>query len=114
MGTEAFREIFKSITVDNGSEFLDWQFLERSIDLDDQEPRTQIYYCRSYSAWQRGSNEQLNGLIRRFIPKGSDLSQYSTDDIQKLEDWLNSTPRKLFEGKSSNEMVEQAGIKLAS
>ena len=63
-----FREIFKSITVDNGSEFADWEGMERS--RRSKKKRTKIYYCHPYSSWERGSNENQNKLVRRHIPKG--------------------------------------------
>ena len=70
MGTEAFRIVFKSITADNGSEFLDHEALEQSVFSG---TRTHIYYAHPYSSWERGSNKNANRIIRRFIPKGSDI-----------------------------------------
>ena len=67
LGSKRFRETFRSITVDNGSEFLGWAELERSC-LVKKKARTQIYSAHPYSAYERGSNENLNRMIRRFIP----------------------------------------------
>jgi IS30 family transposase len=69
-------------------------------------PRTQIYYCHPYSSWERGTNEQINGHLRRFIPKGCSISDYSTTEIQKIEDWLNNYPRKILNGQSAIEFIE--------
>ena len=81
MGKEAFKIAFKSITADNGSEFLDYMALEASVF--GHSPRTHIYYAHPYSSWERGSNENVNRMIRRFIPKGSDISKYTRNFIKK-------------------------------
>lgn len=77
-----FNENFKTITVDNGSEFLDFKGLERSI-RNTENQRVKIYYAHSYSSWERGSNENANKLIRRFIPKGTDIGEISKQKIKK-------------------------------
>ena len=99
-----FYERFKTITVDNGSEFLNSKALERSV----KEPGTQrlkLYYAHPYSSWERGSNENANKLIRRFIPKGTDIGKYKHKDIQRIENWMNNYPRKIHGYKSANEMA---------
>ena len=63
-----------------------------------------ILLAHSYSLWERGSNENNNKLIRRFIPKGTDISEISEEEIKEIEKWMNDYPRKLFNGKSANEM----------
>lgn len=102
-GAKAFKSIFKSITVDNGVEFSDFENLSKNN-------RTKIYYCHPYCSSERGSNENQNKLIRRFIKKGEDISLYSDSQIKAIEDWMNNLPRKLFNGKSSNEMMQLAQI----
>ena len=99
-----FKEKFKTITVDNGSEFLDYINMQKSI-KDPTDLRTKIYYCHPYSSWERGSNENANKLIRRFIPKGHDIGRYTNKMIQFIEDWINKYPRKIFGYKSSSEML---------
>ena len=106
IGFKRFYEIFKSITVDNGSEFLDWRSLEKSCISKGKIPRTQVYYCHPYHSWERGTNEQINGHIRRFVPKGCAISEYSSKEIQDIEDWLNNYPRKVLSGKSATEFIE--------
>ena len=106
IGFKRFIKKFKSITVDNGSEFLDWRSLEKSCISKGTVPRTQIYYCHPYSSWERGTNEQINGHLRRFIPKGCAISDYSTKEIQEIEDWLNNYPRKILNGQSAIEFIE--------
>jgi IS30 family transposase len=95
MGKEAFRLVFKSITADNGSEFLDYEAFERSVL--GKGSRTRIYYAHPYSSWERGSNENANRIIRRFIPKGCDISQFSHKQIQAIEEWINNYPRKILD-----------------
>lgn len=104
MGTEAFRTVFKSITADNGSEFLDREALERSVSSGS---RTHIYYAHPYSSWERGSNENSNRIIRRFIPKGCDISKFTRKQIQKIEDWINNYPRKILDFETAEERFIQ-------
>jgi len=95
MGRKAFQKVFKSITVDNGTEFLNSSEMERSC-LSIKKARTMVYYAHPYSAYERGSNENLNRMIRRFIPKGSDIGTYTKKEIQRIENWLNNYPRKIL------------------
>jgi IS30 family transposase len=99
-----FREKFKTITVDNGSEFLDYEGIERSIKGEDKK-RVKLYYAHPYSSWERGTNENINKLIRRFIPKGTDIGKISKARIKYIENWINSYPRRIFGYKSANDMV---------
>lgn len=100
MGKEAFRVIFKSITADNGSEFLDCEAFETSVFGG---KRTHIYYAHPYSSWERGSNENANRIIRRFIPKGCDISKFTKKKIQDIEDWMNNYPRKILDFETPEE-----------
>ncbi len=95
MGREAFRAVFKSITADNGSEF-----------LDDKAMRTTIYYAHPYSSWERGSNENANRLIRRFIPKGSG-KKLSDKQLKEIEAWINAYPRKILNYQTAEETYLQ-------
>lgn len=92
---EKFSQIFKTITVDNGTEFSDCEGLEKSV-LQDGENRTKIYYCHPYSSYERGSNENQNKLVRRKVPKGTNFDDRTEDDIQEVENWINNYPRLLF------------------
>jgi IS30 family transposase len=107
IGIKRFRTMFKSITVDNGSEFLDWRNLEQSCVSKQGILRTQIYYCHPYHSWERGTNEQVNGHLRRFIPKGCAIAKYSTKRILEIQEWLNTYPRKVLNGKSAEEVVKE-------
>ena len=96
---------FQSITFDNGVEFLDWKSLELSI-RNTQRKRTNIYFAHAYAAWERGSNEVQNRMIRRFIPKGTDIHDISEKQIQKIQDWMNNYPRKRLGYKSANQLAQ--------
>ena len=99
---EAFYTMFKSITMDNGTEFVDQQALEASC-IKAGKKRTTCYYAHLYSSWERGSNENANRLIRRFIPKGANIDQYSDQQIKEIEQWMNNYPRKLLGYKTANQ-----------
>jgi IS30 family transposase len=101
-----FPERFKSFTMDNGCEFLCSTQLEASI-LHGQNHRTTVYYAHPYSAWERGSNEVANKLIRRFIPKGANISKYSHQDIRRIEHWMNNYPRRIFGYRTANEVYSK-------
>ena len=89
---DLFPKVFRSITCDNGCEFADAAGIERSAS--GKGTRTEVYYCHPYRPSERGSNENQNGLIRRHLPKGTDLSTISYEETKRIEDWLNNYPRK--------------------
>ena len=97
-----FSNLFKTITCDNGSEF-NQRLIETSC-LDNSRNRTVVYFCHSYSAWERGSNENNNRLIRRFFPKGYDLQLAQNFQILEAQNWLNELPRRALGGFSSSEL----------
>ena len=100
LGSKRFRNTYKTITCDNGVEFLDYKSLEKSV-RNTKTPRTTIYYCHPYTSSERGTNENQNKLIRRFIPKGANIADYTDEQIKYIENWINNYPRKIFKGKSS-------------
>jgi IS30 family transposase len=95
---ELFSTIFKTVTVDNGSEFSDCEGMEKSVHGG---KRTKFYYCHPYSSWERGSNEKQNQLIRRYIPKGTPIDRYTSEEIEGYNEWLNNYPRAIFGWESS-------------
>lgn len=103
-----FKNKFKTITFDNGGEFRDYKALEKSYDKRKKAPRVQVYYAHPYRSGERGSNENANRLIRRFIPKGTVITDISEEFIQQVEDWINNLLRPMFGYKSSLEMVKIA------
>lgn len=108
MGSKKFRETFKTITCDNGCENLDFEGIERSVLT--KLKRTKVYYAHPYSAWERGSNENANKLIRRFIPKGADIGKFSQERIKMIEHWINNYPRRSLNGLSSNMLIKQISV----
>lgn len=100
-----FPRIFKTITVDNGSEFSDCAGMEKSKLAEGN--RTKIYYCHPYSSYERGSNENQNRLIRRKVPKGENFDDRTEKDIRMVENWINNYPRKLFDYKSAQDMFDE-------
>ena len=100
LGRVKFSETFKTITTDNGGEFLDFDGIENSL-FSKNKTRTKMYFAHPYSSWERGTNENINKMIRRFIPKGVDISAYSMDTIHRIEHWINNYPRKILGGLSA-------------
>ena len=94
-----FDQRFKTLTTDNGSEFMEYEKLCRSI----RGSRFQVWYCHSYSAWEKGSVENHNRMIRRFFPKGTDFSKISKKRIAAVQDWMNNYPRKILQWQTPNE-----------
>ena len=102
-GAENFSKIFKTITVDNGPEFMDDSGIEQSCCR--QQKRTKVFYCHPYSSYERGSNENQNKMVRRYYPKGTSFEDVTAADIRKLEKWINNYPREIFNFKSSYDML---------
>ncbi len=100
-----FSDIFKTITVDNGVEFSDCKGIETSCF--NKGKRTKMFYCHPYSAYERGSNENANRLIRRWLPKGTDFRKIAVKTIKYVENWMNNYPRKLFGFRTSKELFEE-------
>ena len=95
-----FYSKFKSITFDNGAEFQSYEAIEKSCLR--QGKRTIIYYAHPYCSGERGSNENNNRMIRRWIPKGTVIDKLTNKFIKFIEEWLNNYPRAMFGYKSSN------------
>lgn len=96
----AFGPQVKSITTDNGSEFADLSSLE-------DVSNTLVYYAHPYTSCDKGTVERHNGLIRRFIPKGEAIDNYSLQDIIDIETWCNSLPRKILAYHTPDEIFER-------
>lgn len=100
--TPNFKRIFKSISTDNGPEFLEYDKLVRSVRGG---KRFEVYYCHSYAAWEKGTNENHNRMIRRFFPKGTDFAKVTHRQIAELQDWMNGYPRKRLGWRSPSELT---------
>lgn len=102
---DILKDYIFSLTCDNGVEFsTNYDF--KNSDLKEF-VRTNLYYCHPYRSSERGSNENQNKLIRRFIPKGVDIGAYSNDYIRNIQDFINNMPRKIFSGLSSNQFLKE-------
>lgn len=110
IGSVNFRKIFKSITFDNGTEFSDVNGIEFSPYT--RKRRTTVYYCHPYCSSERGTNENQNGFIRRFIPKGTAISSYSNAYINYVQNFINNYPRAIFNGENSTKRFEKELKKL--
>ncbi|MCM1054026.1 MAG: IS30 family transposase [Bacteroides sp.] len=109
VGSELFKKVFCSITVDNGSEFMDNKGMELS---ENGERRTKVYYCHPYSSYERGSNENLNKMVRRWYPKGEDFMMTTEEEIAALEEWMNEYPREIFEYDTAASRFDEEMMKL--
>jgi IS30 family transposase len=97
---------FKTLTRDRGTENLDYKTIESNTGV-------KIYFAHPYSSYERGSNENLNGLIRRFFPKKTDFAKVSDEEILKVEYLLNTRPRKRLGGKTPLEvLLKNTGVAL--
>jgi IS30 family transposase len=82
----AERQRVKTITADNGTEFHNYRELEKLLD-------TQVYFATPHHAWERGTNENTNGLIRQYLPKGTNLSRITQQQCYRIAEQLNNRPR---------------------
>ena len=87
----------KTITFDNGLEFAGHEEIAKGLETD-------IYFAHPYASWERAINENTNGLIRQYFPKGTDLSKVTDEQVQFVMDRLNSRPRATRGGRSPNEL----------
>jgi len=108
-----FSDVFKTITVDNGTEFSYFNELERSCTKPD-EKRTKVYYCHPYSSWERGSNENNNKMGRRIVPKGTNFDSMTDDEVLDMQIWINGYPRRIHDYHSAAELFEKEIAKLVS
>lgn len=106
LGSKNFKNTFKTITVDNGVEFLDSTNIEKSI-FNENEKRTELYYCHPYRSNERGSNENANRLIRKFIPKGTNIDNITEEYINYIQNWINTYPRKIHNGLNALQKKRQ-------
>ncbi len=103
-----FKEVFKTITADNGTEFLNFFGIEKSVIS--KEPRTKVYYAHPYCSYERGTNEVTNKLLRRWIPKGHAISNYTKEFIYSVQEKINNYPRKILGYKTANDLLKDLGL----
>ena len=100
-----FPKVFRSITSDNGSEFSGLSKLFKE---------GKVYFAHPYSSGERGTNEKHNSLVRRFIPKGKDISAVPEYVVQKVQDWINRLPRRLLGYHTPEELFKEQIAQLLS
>lgn len=94
------QQMFKSITFDQGAEFANYRYLEDTM-------RCNVYYCETHSPWQKGSNENMNGRLRRYLPKTATIDHVAQKELDLLADKMNLCPRKCLGFKMPKELFIQ-------
>ena len=93
------KEQLHTITFDNGKEFAYHAQIKKALDADN-------YFAHPYHSWERGLNENHNGLIRQYLPKGMPLDKVTDEELILIQDKLNNRPRKLLGYKTPNEVYD--------
>ena len=97
----------KSITYDNGKEFSKHEKINKIL-------KTKSYFCKPYHSWEKGTVENINGLIRRFFPKGTDFDTISEEEIAYVEDWINNRPMKILNYMTPKQIFQLNSVAIAS
>ena len=92
----------RTMTLDNGKEFAEYQRLTDRLGME-------VYFARPYASWQRGLNENTNGLLRQFFPKGTDFARFSRRQVARVESLLNERPRKRLGYQTPNQVFAKQG-----
>ncbi|MCY7423015.1 MAG: IS30 family transposase [Chitinophagaceae bacterium] len=95
-----WKPFIHTITSDNGKEFAAHKMISESLDID-------FFFARPYHSWERGSNENLNGLIRQYIPKKTDFNTITDEYVKHVESELNNRPRKRFNFETPNDIYKK-------
>ena len=91
------KPLLKSLTYDQGKEMSQHKILAKNLEID-------VYFCDPHSPWQRGTNENTNGIIREYLPKGTDLSRVSQDELNEIAERINTRPRKILDFATPKEV----------
>ena len=95
------KHLRRTLTLDNGPENRLWQSMQQATGMD-------VYFAHPYHSWERGTNENTNGLIREYFPKKTDFSMITYEEISKVEYALNTRPRKRLNWKTPLELMSVA------
>lgn len=87
----------RTITFDQGAEFAAHEEIEKEL-------KCRVYYCHTHSPWEKGSNENMNGRLRKYLPRHTDIHQLSQTDLEHIADIMNATPRKCLDYRTPNEL----------
>lgn len=93
-----YANLINTITADNGKEFAEHKIISNALNID-------FFFAKPYHSWERGANENMNGLIRQYFPKGSSFESISNDSVQRVQDILNNRPRKKLNFLTPNEFL---------
>lgn len=88
---------FKTITSDNGTEFHQYKKVEKACNV-------KFYFATPYHSWERGSNENVNGLIRQYLPKAKSMARVTQHQCERIAEALNTRPRKRYDYKTPKEI----------
>ncbi len=91
----------RTMTSDNGKEFANHEQIAEGLGID-------FYFARPYHSWERGANENLNGLVRQYFPKGTNFDNIEKEAVERAENILNDRPRKRFRYRTPNEVFAAA------
>lgn len=94
------KKMCKTITFDQGVEFADYRHLE-------EQTQCKVYYCETHSPWQKGSNENMNGRLRRYLPRETEIAKITQEELDALATKMNRCPRKCLGFKTPNELFIQ-------
>lgn len=102
---DKFSSIFKTITFDNGTEFSRFKDIEQKVNS--KTKRTTVYFAHQYASYERGTNKRHNRIIRKFIPKGKAMNDYSNEFIKFIMKTINNSIKKNLGYKSSESLFNQ-------
>ena len=97
----------KSITYDNGNEFTMHEKINKTLNI-------KSFFCKPYSSYEKGTVENINGLIRRFFPKGTDFDTISEEEIAYVENWINNRPMKILNYMTPKQVFQLLSVAIAS
>lgn len=95
------RDLVLSLTADNGKEFTEHEIIAIALEAD-------FFFARPYASWQRGSNENANGLVRQYLPKGTDFATVTCEQIREIERKLCTRPRKILNYQTPLEVLTRS------
>ena len=95
-----YEKFVHSVTADNGTEFAGHEKISKGL-------QSEFYFSHPYSSWERGLNENSNGLLRQYLPKRSDFTKVTSTELQRIENEINNRPRKCLNYKTPNQVFNE-------